>query len=80
MVYSKRLDGRKFDQPREMEAKAGIIKRADGSAYFRMGKTIAIAAVYGPRELYPAFLQNPETGILRCNYDMMSFSDRKSVV
>jgi exosome complex component RRP41 len=79
MVYSKRLDGRKFDQPRDMEAKAGIIKRADGSAYFRMGKTIAIAAVYGPRELYPAFLQNPETGILRCNYDMMSFSvtDRK---
>ncbi len=79
MVYSKRFDGRKFDQPREMEAKVGIIKRADGSAYFRVGKTIAIAAVYGPRELYPGFLQNPETGILRCNYDMMSFSvtDRK---
>lgn len=79
MVYSKRVDGRKFDQPREMEAKVGIIKRADGSAYFKIGKTIAIAAVYGPRELYPAFLQNPETGILRCNYDMMSFSvtDRK---
>lgn len=79
MVYSKRFDGRKFDQPREMEAKVGIIKRADGSAYFRIGKTIAITAVYGPRELYPAFLQNPETGILRCNYDMMSFSviDRK---
>ncbi|MEK6974601.1 MAG: exosome complex exonuclease Rrp41 [Nanoarchaeota archaeon] len=74
MVYSKRVDGRKFDQPREMEAKVGIIKRADGSAYFRIGKTIAIAAVYGPRELYPAFMQNPETGILRCNYDMMSFS------
>ncbi len=79
MVYSKRVDGRKFDQPREMEAKVGIIKRADGSAYFRIGKTVAIAAVYGPRELYPAFLQNPETGILRCTYDMMSFSvtDRK---
>lgn len=74
MAYSKRVDGRKFDQPREMEAKVGIIKRADGSAYFRIGKTIAIAAVYGPRELYPAFMQNPETGILRCNYDMMSFS------
>ena len=77
--YDKRADGRKFDQLRDMEAKVGIIKRADGSAYFRIGKTIAIAAVYGPRELYPGFLQNPETGILRCNYDMMSFSvtDRK---
>ena len=79
MSYTKRFDARKFDEPREMEARAGIIKRADGSAMFRMGKTIAIAAVYGPRQLYPSFLQDPETGILRCNYDMLSFSvnDRK---
>ena len=79
MSYTKRFDSRKFDEPREMEAKVGIVKRADGSAMFRMGKTIAIAAVYGPRQLYPSFLQNPETGILRCNYDMLSFSvtDRK---
>lgn len=79
MSYTKRFDARKFDEPREMEARVGIIKRADGSAMFRMGKTIAIAAVYGPRQLYPSFLQDPETGILRCNYDMLSFSvnDRK---
>lgn len=79
MTYAKRFDGRKFDEPREMEAKVGIVKRADGSAMFRMGNTIAIAAVYGPRQLYPSFMQNPETGILRCNYDMLSFSvpDRK---
>jgi len=69
-----RINGRKNDQMREMEAKVGIIKRADGSAYFRIGDTIAIAAVYGPRELHPKFLQDPEKGILRCNYDMMSFS------
>lgn len=73
-IYDKRFSGRKFDQMREMEAKVGVIKRADGSALFRMGETIAIAAVYGPRELHPRFLQNPETGILRCNYDMTSFS------
>lgn len=74
MVYTKRIDSRKFDQPREIEAKVGVVERADGSAMFRIGNTIAIAAVYGPRQLYPAFLQNPEKGILRCNYDMMSFS------
>jgi exosome complex component RRP41 len=74
MVYDKRFSGRKFDEMREIEAKVGIIKRADGSALFKMGETIAIAAVYGPRELHPKFLQNPETGILRCNYDMTSFS------
>lgn len=74
MTYDERLDGRKFDETREIEAKAGVIKRADGSAYFRIGKTAAYAAVYGPRNLYPKFLQNPEKGTLRVNYNMMPFS------
>lgn len=74
MSNVKRSDGRKPDEMREIEAKVGIIKRADGSALVRMGDTIAIAAVYGPRELHPRYLQNPESGLLRCNYDMTSFS------
>ena len=74
MAYNKRLDGRKFNETRPIEAKAGIIKKADGSAYFKIGKTFAYAAVYGPRELFPRFLQNPRSGILRVNYNMMPFS------
>ncbi len=74
MAYKKRFDGRKFDALRPIEAKVGIIKNADGSAYFKIGKTAAYAAVYGPRELFPKFLQNPERGLLRCNYNMMPFS------
>lgn len=74
MAFTKRLDNRKFDETREIEAKVGIIKRADGSASFRIGNTIAYAAVYGPRNLYPKFLQNPEKGIIRCHYNMMPFS------
>src|SRR3990167_4542662 len=74
MTYIKRFDGRKFDEIREMEGKVGIVKNADGSAMFRFGDTIAIAAVYGPKDLYPRFLQNPEKGLLRCYYDMTSFS------
>ncbi len=74
MTSSKRLDGRGFEETREIDAKVGIVKRADGSAMFRMGNTVAYAAVYGPRDLYPKFLQNPETGIIRCNYNMMPFS------
>lgn len=74
MKYKKRFDGRKFDELRPIEAKVGIIKNADGSAYFKIGKTIAYAAVYGPRDLFPKFLQNPEKGLLRCNYNMMPFS------
>lgn len=74
MVYKERLNKRGFEETRPIEAKVGVIKRADGSAYFKIGNTWAYAAVYGPRNLYPRFLQNPEKGILRCNYNMMPFS------
>jgi len=73
MAY-KRLDGRKPEDLREMEAKAGVIPNATGSAYFKAGNTIAYAAVYGPRELIPRFLQNPKTGLIRCHYNMLPFS------
>jgi exosome complex component RRP41 len=74
MTYTKRVSGRKLDEVRKIEAKAGVIKKADGSAYFKIGDTAAYAAVYGPRELHPKFLQNPKKGVLRCNYNMMPFS------
>ena len=75
MSYTKRIDGRKsFEEPRPISAKAGVIPRAHGSAMFQIGNTIAYAAVYGPRELHPRFLQDPKKGILRCSYNMMPFS------
>lgn len=74
MTYKERFDKRKFDEPRKMEAKVGIIPNANGSAMFKIGDTIALAAVYGPRNLHPRFLQNPKKGILRCYYNMMPFS------
>lgn len=69
-----RPDGRKLTQLRETEAKVGIIPNADGSAMFRQGKTIAYAAVYGPKKMHPQHQQDPRTGQLRCEYNMMSFS------
>ena len=74
MTYKQRIDGRGFDETRPIEAKVGIIARADGSAMFKIGNTWAYAAVYGPRNLHPRFLQDPQKGILRCNYNMMPFS------
>ncbi len=74
MTFNKRPDGRDFKELRPIEAKAGVIARADGSAYFKIGKTVAYAAVYGPRDLYPKFLQDPSKGVLRCKYNMMPFS------
>ena len=75
----KRADGRKNNELRKMTAKVGVIPNADGSAMFAFGDTIAIAAVYGPRQLHPQHMQNPAKGILRCTYDLLSFSvyDRK---
>ena len=74
MGYDKRVDGRAVDETRPIEAEVGIIPNADGSARFKIGETVALAAVYGPKELHPKFMQNPNTGILRCYYNMMPFS------
>lgn len=74
-----RANNRKADELRPMTAKVGVIPNADGSAMFAFGDTVAIAAVYGPRLLHPQHMQDPATGILRVNYDLLSFSvyDRK---
>ncbi|MDP7323800.1 MAG: exosome complex exonuclease Rrp41, partial [Candidatus Woesearchaeota archaeon] len=74
MVFKKRPDGRGFEDLREMDAKVGVIKRADGSAWFKIGDTEAYAAVYGPRNLFPKFMQDPRKAILRCHYNMLPFS------
>lgn len=71
----KRIDGRKPEEIRKpIEAKVGIIPNADGSAMYRSGETVAIAAVYGPKKMHPQHQQDPKKGTLRCNYGMLSFS------
>jgi exosome complex component RRP41 len=70
----KRPDGRANDEMREIKARVGVIPNADGSAMFQSGKTIAIAAVYGPKKMHPQHKQDPEKGVLRCSYNMLSFS------
>lgn len=76
----KRIDGRKLDDLREIEMQIGVISVADGSAKVSFGNTVALAAAYGPRELFPRFMQESDTGILRTRYNMAPFSvdDRKS--
>lgn len=72
--YTKRLDGRKFDELRPIQAEIGVIPNADGSALFAFGKTVAIATVYGPKPLHPAHMQKPDKGLIRVNYNMLPFS------
>ncbi|MEM5811275.1 MAG: exosome complex exonuclease Rrp41 [Candidatus Aenigmatarchaeota archaeon] len=75
----KRIDGRDFFDLREIEMKVNVVKNADGSAMVRLGNTIAIASVYGPKLLLPKYLQE-EKAVLRCRYNMAPFSvdERKS--
>ena len=70
----KRTDGREVDEMRPIKAKVGVIPNADGSAIFSSGDTIAVAAVYGPKTMHPQHQQNPEKSVLRCTYNMNSFS------
>lgn len=74
-----RLDGRKPGDLREIEMKVNVLKRADGSAYVKWGKNIAIAAVHGPRECHPQWQRDSRKARLRCTYNMAPFSvdDRK---
>lgn len=78
MPYTKRSDGRKMDELRPIIAEVGVIPNAIGSAKFGFGGgkdgTIAIAAVYGPRQLHPQHMQEPDRGIIRVEYNMLPFS------
>lgn len=80
IVKGKRIDGRELDELRPIEMKTDVVNRANGSASVKFDKTQAIAAAYGPRALFPRYMQESDTGILRCRYNMASFSvdDRKS--
>jgi len=75
----KRPDGRIFDELRPLKIEAGVLERADGSAYLEIGDNKVLAAVYGPRELHVRRLLKPNMAILRCRYNMAPFSveDRK---
>lgn len=70
----KRLDGRDLEEMRPLSIEAGILDKADGSAYLELGKNKAIASVYGPREMHPRHLQKSDRAVLRVRYNMAPFS------
>jgi exosome complex component RRP41 len=74
-----RINGRKPEELRPIRIEAGVLKRADGSAYVEWGNNKVMAAVYGPRECHPRHLQDPAKALVQCRYNMASFSvsDRK---
>ncbi len=75
-----RIDGRKLNELRPVKIDVGALANADGSAYFEQGKNKVLAAVYGPKEVHPKHLAQPNRAIIRCRYHMAPFSveERKS--
>lgn len=75
-----RIDGRKLNELRPVRIDVGALANADGSAYFEQGKNKVLAAVYGPKEVHPKHLAQPDRAIIRCRYHMAPFSveERKS--
>ncbi|WP_455140129.1 exosome complex exonuclease Rrp41 [Candidatus Hodarchaeum mangrovi] len=76
----KRLDGRDLYELRPISMKTGVLKRADGSSYLKWGNNKILCAVYGPRELHPKHLAQPDKAIVRVEYRLATFSvdERKS--
>ncbi len=74
-----RADGRNFDELRPLKIEAGVLERADGSAYLEIGGNKILVAVYGPRELHVRRIMRPDMAVIRCRYNMAPFSvgDRK---
>jgi len=73
-VNGKRLDGRRPDEMREVSITAGPLVKADGSAYLELGKNKVLAAVFGPREVFPKHKTDPYKAVVRCIYRMAPFS------
>ncbi|HEX3014711.1 MAG TPA: exosome complex exonuclease Rrp41, partial [Methanobacterium sp.] len=83
-----RADGRAFNELRPFKIEAGVLEKADGSAYLEIGGNKILAAVYGPRELHIRRIMRPDMAVIRCRYNMAPFSvgerkrpgpDRRSV-
>ncbi|KYK30664.1 MAG: exonuclease [Candidatus Proteinoplasmatales archaeon SG8-5] len=70
----KREDGRALDELRPIKIEVGVLHNADGSAYVEWGKNKVLAAVYGPKEMYNKYLQDPTGAVVQVNYNMAAFS------
>lgn len=69
-----REDGRKLDELRPIKIEAGVLNNADGSAYVEWGKNKVLVAVYGPKEMFSKFHQDPEKATVQVTYNMAAFS------
>ncbi|NOQ55451.1 MAG: exosome complex exonuclease Rrp41 [Nanohaloarchaea archaeon] len=70
----KRIDGRKLDELRPVKIEVGVIPSASGSAYIEIGNTKVLAAVHGPKEMFPRHMIDEDKAVLNVRYAMLPFS------
>lgn len=73
IVNGIRIDGRKWNELREIKMNVGVLKNATGSALIEWGKNKIIVGVYGPREVIPKFEEDSTRAVLKCEYNMAPF-------
>ncbi len=66
---NERIDGRRFDEMRPIEIKTGLIKKAEGSAYVRLGNTQVVAGV--KMQIGEPFPDTPDQGIIITNAELV---------
>ena len=64
-----RIDGRAFDEIRPIEIKTGLIKKAEGSAYVKLGNTQVVAGV--KMQIGEPFPDTPDQGIIITNAELV---------
>jgi len=74
IVDGKRLDGRAFDQLRDIKVDVGVLENAVGSAQVTWGDNKVVAGVYGPRDVFPKYQQKPDKAFIRTIYSMSTFA------
>ncbi|MCX6778582.1 MAG: exosome complex exonuclease Rrp41, partial [Candidatus Micrarchaeota archaeon] len=69
----RRIDGRALDELRPLKITAGVLNKADGSAYIEWGKNRVLAAVFGPKECIPRHSVDPYGTVIKARYRMSPF-------
>ncbi|KAI9092663.1 ribosomal protein S5 domain 2-type protein [Phlyctochytrium arcticum] len=67
-----RRDGRNVDRIRPLFMKTGVIRQANGSAYYEAGKMKVTCGVYGPRQTLRS--KNAAEGALQCDFKFAPFA------
>ena len=70
MADIKRVDGRRWDEPRPVNISVGYQRQAEGSALIEMGGTKVLCAA-SLEERVPAFLRGQGTGWVTAEYSML---------